>query len=478
MVNSDPRRGIGHEKVLTRLEFDHQAERLLEQKGVTADTVLPPARRSSCARPATCRPAAPRSTSPTWSTPTTARWPSARPRRSASTSRHRLHHRRHQPLVPRGRRRHLRGQRRARLPHARRPHRGQAARRRRPGDGHAVPARHAGRASRSPRSPAPTARPPRPHARPHPQDGRAQPSAWHHRRRLHRRRAHRGRRHDRPQGRADGAARPEVDLAVLETARGGLLRAGMGYRTCDVGAVLNVTSDHLGLRRHRHLEQLAEVKRIVVEVARDCAVLNADDERCLKMADSHRGHAHRYVTMNPRHELVRQHIRAGGLAMVLEEGINGHMITLYDRGTHMPLLWTHLIPATLEGKALHNVQNAMFAAAMAYAHGRQGREHPPGPAHLRHHLLPGPGPPQRLRRAAVQGHPRLRPQPRRRASDGRPGAAPRRARAAASAWSRPPATGATRTSARSPARRRGVRSHHLAAATTIRAAAIATRCRR
>jgi cyanophycin synthetase len=162
---------------------------------------------------------------------------------------------------------------------------------------------------------------------------------------------------------------PSVDLAVLETARGGLLRAGLGYRHCDVGAVLNVSEDHLGDKGVETLEQLAEVKRIVVEVARDCAVLNADDLSCLKMADHTKASRIAYVTMNARHELVRKHIRAGGLAGVLEEGINGHMITLYDKGTHMPLLWTHLIPATFEGKALHNVQNAMFAAVMAYAMG-------------------------------------------------------------------------------------------------------------
>ena len=66
---------------------------------------------------------------------------------------------------------------------------------------------------------------------------------------------------------------------------------------------------------------------------------------------------------------MRQHIRAGGRACALEEGINGQMITLYDKGAHLPLLWTHLIPATLEGRAMHNVQNAMFAAAMAYSLG-------------------------------------------------------------------------------------------------------------
>jgi cyanophycin synthetase len=162
---------------------------------------------------------------------------------------------------------------------------------------------------------------------------------------------------------------PAVDLAVLETARGGLLRAGMGYRTCNVGAVVNVTADHLGMKGVETLEQLAEVKRIVVEVARDCAVLNADDLHCLRMADHTKAARIAYVTMNPRHDLVRKHLRAGGLAAVLEEGINGHMITLYDKGAHLPLLWTHLIPASIEGKALHNVQNAMFAAVMAYAMG-------------------------------------------------------------------------------------------------------------
>ena len=162
---------------------------------------------------------------------------------------------------------------------------------------------------------------------------------------------------------------PAVDLAVLETARGGLLRAGMGYRTCNVGAVINISADHLGLRGVDTLEQLAEVKRIVVEVARDCAVLNADDLHCLRMADHTKATRIAYVTMNPRHDLVRKHLRAGGLAAVLEEGINGHMITIYDKGAHLPLLWTHLIPATIEGKALHNVQNAMFAAVMAYAMG-------------------------------------------------------------------------------------------------------------
>ena len=162
---------------------------------------------------------------------------------------------------------------------------------------------------------------------------------------------------------------PSVDVAVLEIARGGLLRAGMGVRSCDVGAVLNVKADHLGLRGIGTLEQLAEVKRIVVEVARETAILNADDPLCLEMADYTEAEHLCYVTMDPTHELVGEHIKAGGRGVVLETGIKGQMITIYDHGAHIPLLWTHLIPATLEGRATHNVQNAMFAAAMAFSMG-------------------------------------------------------------------------------------------------------------
>jgi cyanophycin synthetase len=162
---------------------------------------------------------------------------------------------------------------------------------------------------------------------------------------------------------------PQIDMAILETARGGLLRAGMGVREVNVGGVLNVQSDHLGLKGIDTLEQLAELKRIVVEVATDCAVLNADDPLVLKMSGYTEAKNICYVTMNPQHTLVREHIRAGGRACALEAGVNGQMITLYDRGGHIPLLWTHLIPATLEGRATHNVQNAMFAAAMAFSLG-------------------------------------------------------------------------------------------------------------
>jgi cyanophycin synthetase len=159
---------------------------------------------------------------------------------------------------------------------------------------------------------------------------------------------------------------PSVDAAVMETARGGMIRSGLGYRRCNVAACLNVSSDHLGLRGVDTLEQLAVIKRVPIEIAKDAAVLNADDPLCLQMADYTEAERLCYVTMNPSHALVKQHIRAGGEAFVLEQALNGHMIAIYDGETHTPLLWTHLIPATIEGRAMHNVQNAMFAAALAY----------------------------------------------------------------------------------------------------------------
>jgi cyanophycin synthetase len=161
---------------------------------------------------------------------------------------------------------------------------------------------------------------------------------------------------------------PAVDAAVLETARGGLLRAGLGWRKCDVGAVLNVAADHLGMGGVDDLDGLARVKQIVAEVAQKYCVLNADDERVVRMS-AHTPAEPFYVTADPANELVRRHIRERGKAVVLEDGLNGQMITLYDGEVHMPLLWTHQVPSTIEGHARHNVQNAMFAAAIAHGMG-------------------------------------------------------------------------------------------------------------
>ena len=164
-----------------------------------------------------------------------------------------------------------------------------------------------------------------------------------------------------------------VDSAVLETARGGILREGLGFDRCDVGAVLNVSADHLGLRGVETVEQLAEVKSLIVEVVRKdgASVLNADDPLVVAMAERAEGRIV-YWSMHggeSASDLVKQHIAEGGTAVVLQSGVRGEMIAIYDDEQYIPLLWTHLIPATLEGKALHNVANALAATAIAYARG-------------------------------------------------------------------------------------------------------------
>jgi len=161
---------------------------------------------------------------------------------------------------------------------------------------------------------------------------------------------------------------PTIDAAVLETARGGIVRSGLGWRKCSVGAVLNVASDHLGLGGVESLDDLAAIKRIVAEVAQDYCVLNADDERVAQMA-GHSPAEPLYVTMDRNNELVRDHVRGKGKAVVLEEGLNGRMLVFYQGERQIPLLWARQVPATIEGRALHNVQNAMFAAAVAYGMG-------------------------------------------------------------------------------------------------------------
>ena len=166
---------------------------------------------------------------------------------------------------------------------------------------------------------------------------------------------------------------PTVEAAVLETARGGILREGLGFDRCDIGCVLNVSNDHLGQRGVNTVEEIAEIKALVVEVVRDdgTSVLNADDPLVAGMAERAEGRLI-YFSMHGGEsaaELVKEHIAEGGTAVVLQPGVRGEMIAIYAAEQDIPLLRTHPIPATLEGKARHNVANALAAAAIAYAHG-------------------------------------------------------------------------------------------------------------
>lgn len=167
---------------------------------------------------------------------------------------------------------------------------------------------------------------------------------------------------------------PRVDFAVMEVARGGILREGLGYDRNDVAVVTNVAPDHLGMRGIDTLEQLADVKAVVVEaVPRDgFAVLNADDPLVRRMRRRCSGSVVWFSLAEPGskvRDLVDDHCRRGGRAVVLDRTDRGDMIVIRHGRRSMQLAWTHLLPATFGGTALFNVANAMAAAGAAFASG-------------------------------------------------------------------------------------------------------------
>ena len=164
---------------------------------------------------------------------------------------------------------------------------------------------------------------------------------------------------------------PEVDVAVLETARGGLLREGLGFTEADVGAVLNIAPDHLGLKGIDTLDDLAAVKSLIVETVASSgsSVLNADDPMTVKMARRAGGRLVWFSleggeTMS---DLVREHVGQGGMAVVREPGAEGGCLVLYRRGRREVIMPAGDIPATIHGAATFNVANALAAAAICAA---------------------------------------------------------------------------------------------------------------
>ena len=159
---------------------------------------------------------------------------------------------------------------------------------------------------------------------------------------------------------------PLVDCAVLETARGGILRSGLGYATADVGVVLNVQPDHLGLQNIRDLDELAKVKAVVAEAVRHggTTVLNADDAKCVDMLEYCRENVV-FFSLRASNPVVLEHVDRGNAAVVCEQGY----IAVMDAEHLTPVARIDDVPVTMGGKAAFNVQNALAATAAAWAHG-------------------------------------------------------------------------------------------------------------
>jgi cyanophycin synthetase len=159
---------------------------------------------------------------------------------------------------------------------------------------------------------------------------------------------------------------PTINYAVVETARGGLLRSGLGFDRCDIAVVTNVTSDHLGLAGVETMADLARAKGVVPQsVFRDgVSVLNADNEWTADMARLARGEII-FFSMEEDNAVLREHLRARGRAVVLRQSRNGEMVTIIEHRRETSLLFANEIPATFDGRLRVNVANALAAAAAA-----------------------------------------------------------------------------------------------------------------
>ncbi|HEX7122441.1 MAG TPA: cyanophycin synthetase, partial [Gemmatimonadaceae bacterium] len=159
-----------------------------------------------------------------------------------------------------------------------------------------------------------------------------------------------------------------VDVAVLETARGGLMRSGLGFDECDVGVVLNVAADHLGLAGITTLEQLAELKSVVAAVVRreGHAILNADDPRVFAMRERTMADVVLFSTRDPEgHSAVRRHIERGGIAACLQDG----QIVLRRGRVQIPIAAEREVPLLHGGLARFQRQNVLAAVASAHVSG-------------------------------------------------------------------------------------------------------------
>jgi len=159
---------------------------------------------------------------------------------------------------------------------------------------------------------------------------------------------------------------PNVEFAVLETARGGILRSGLGFSRCDIGVITNIQEDHLGISDIHDLKDLSRVKSVVVDsVKKDgWAVLNGEDENCLEIANSLHCNVALF-SLDENAPAIIEHCKAGGIAAIYENGFitikKGDWKFRVERATHIPL--------TMNGKAKFMIANVLAATLASYLYG-------------------------------------------------------------------------------------------------------------
>lgn len=164
---------------------------------------------------------------------------------------------------------------------------------------------------------------------------------------------------------------PTVDFAVLETARGGILRAGLGFSRCDIGVITNIDEDHLGISDIETLDDLANVKSVVVRsIKKDgWAVLNAESVHCVKIAKDLSCNV-AYFSMDENNSVIIKHCRKGGIAAIHENGFitikKGDWKIRVDKVSHIPL--------TMGGKAKFMIANVLAATLAGFLYGFKTEE--------------------------------------------------------------------------------------------------------
>ena len=159
---------------------------------------------------------------------------------------------------------------------------------------------------------------------------------------------------------------PNVEFAVLETARGGILRSGLGFSRCDIGIITNIQEDHLGISDIHDLNDLSRVKSVVVEsIKKDgWAVLNGEDEYCLKIADKLDCNVALF-SLNENNNAIIEHCKNGGIAAIYENGF----VTIKKGDWKIRVEKATLIPLTMNGKAKFMIANVLAATLASYLYG-------------------------------------------------------------------------------------------------------------
>jgi cyanophycin synthetase len=167
-----------------------------------------------------------------------------------------------------------------------------------------------------------------------------------------------------PGGAAMVLARSDIQVGVLETARGGIVLRGVGYESNDASVLTNVSSDHLDLQGIHTLPELAEVKSVIARITRPdgWVVLNGDDPLVAAVRRRVRGHVALFSTVPGGAAVVRRHVAAGGRGYVLRDGLDLYEL---DGSTEHKIVDVGRVPITIGGIARHNVANVMAAAGAA-----------------------------------------------------------------------------------------------------------------